>query len=654
MKQGVTNHRFSTVHRIAMMLTMVATYWMLLAMDVASGDDSGNGSKACPMEMTFHTSFDTCYDNSTIATATVYADGLCHTVETNLSPSDANYSILPGNYRVECTSDGKLKFMASACAEGTCSVDATCSSTEALAGSLFERVQGQLVQDPSVGNDYICETLYDDAYEIFFAIFGDCSLPGCSVDGSVNPNPSEPTNSPISEPQPQPTRSPILATNAPQETTTPVPIAIPSTAKPQTLAPIENAPPTLSPITSSPVEMPTITAPVTVTLKPTAAPIIAPVQIVSPTLFPIVMPIETTTPTASPVDESNPMSSPIKNVRSPSPIKQPSPSTPTSSVTQSSSSDNNVVVLGAIGGSVSVIVLILLLFFVRNQCRHCKSVDSKNGVLSTSASSKETKELQLAHDLQNHDRLRATTATNEIWFDPNRDDVSTLDGGTMHDMALGAAGDEPTASVNMDFDYNKNQFRSAATVDERSRFTSSTNPTAFTTLSKLGMRSATSSLFDRNNDEQSFDQQFADMDDEEIMTAVGSMNWSRATRSNNNKDAANANVALIMNDIANRVRPFEVTVPPGMLGLVIDSPNGSVPVIRAIKPSSVLYPQVQVGDRLISVDHQNVTNMSATQVSLLITQKQNHNRVFVFCRLMSESQQNSWPIFHWQSINSIS
>jgi hypothetical protein len=569
---------------------------------------------------------------------------MCHTVETNLSPSDDNYSILPGNYRVECTSDGKLKFLDSACADGTCSVDATCNSNDALEGSLFARVPGQLVQDSSVGDSYTCETLYDDQYSIFFVIFGDCSLPGCSVDGTINPNPSEPSNAPVSQPQPQPqpqpTRRPISPTDAPQETTTPVPITMPSTAKPQTLAPIENAPPTLSPISSSPVAMPSVTAPVTVTLKPTASPILAPVPTVSPTLLPtkspMIMPIETTTPTASPVEQSAPSSSPVKNVRSPSPMKQPTPNpSPTSSVTQSSSSDNNVVVLGAIGGSITVIVMMLILFFVRKQCRQCKSVDSKNGAITTTASSKETKELQLAHDLQNHDRLLATSATNEIWFDPSRDDVSTLDGGTMHDMALGAAGDEPTASVNMDFDYNKNRYRSSATVDEHSRFTSSTNPTAFTTLSKLGMRSATSSLFDRNNDEQSFDQQFADMDDEEIMTAVGSMNWSR-TRSND-KDAN----AALMNDIANRVRPFEVMVPPGMLGLVIDSPNGSVPVIRAIKPSSVLYPQVQVGDRLISVDHQNVTNMTATQVSHLITQKQNQNRVFVFCRLMSESQQNS-------------
>ena len=639
-------HRFTMIYSIA-------TIYLILLIDFVHGDDDGSSDKACPMEMRFHTSFDTCYDSSTIATATIYVDGQCHTVETNLSPSDDNYSILPGNYRVECSSDGTLKFLDSACQEGTCSASATCNADDSLPGSLFARVPGQLVQDTSVGDNYICETLFDDDYEIFFVIFGDCSLPGCSVDGSINPTPSaptaptppEPSSAPVAEPQPQtqPTRRPISPTNPPQTTTTPVPVATPSTTAPQSTAPIVNVPPpTLAPVTSSPVEIPSVPVNVTAAPIPTASPILESTPTISPSQLPsqspMLTPLEPTTPTASPVEQGDPTKAPNKNVRTPSPMSPPTPS-PTKSVTQSSSSDSNnsVVILGAIGGVVTVIVMFIIWWCVGKQCRQCKSVNSKNTALATTASSeKKKKELQLGHDVQNHDRLLATTATNEIWFDPSRDDVSTLDGGTLPEMAVGTGGDEPTASVNMDFDYNKNRFRSSATVDERSRFTASTNPTAVTSLSKLGLRSATSSVFDRNNDEQSFDQQFADMDDEEIMTAVGSMNWSRTGGSNDR----NANAAA-MNDIANRVRPFEVVAPPGMLGLVIDSPNGSVPLIRAIKPTSVLYPQVQVGDRLISVDHQNVTSMSATEVSNLITQKQHLNRVFVLCRLVSESQQHS-------------
>jgi hypothetical protein len=214
---------------------------------------------------------------------------------------------------------------------------------------------------------------------------------------------------------------------------------------------------------------------------------------------------------------------------------------------------------------------------------------------------------------QKHDRQ---TATNEIWFDPNKDDVSTLDGGTLPDVmnSGNGAGDEPTASVNLDFDYEQNKYRSG---DERSRFTSSTSPTAYTSLSKLGISNVGPIVTD---DDRTFEQHFADMDDTVDMEMHGRREQSVPIPSN-------------LNNIANRVRPFEVQAPPGMLGMVIDTPNGGVPVIRAIKADSVLYERVQVGDRLISVDHQNVTSMTALEVSSLITRKQNHARFFVFCRL---------------------
>ena len=67
--------------------------------------------------------------------------------------------------------------------------------------------------------------------------------------------------------------------------------------------------------------------------------------------------------------------------------------------------------------------------------------------------------------------------------------------------------------------------------------------------------------------------------------------------------------------------------------MVVDTPNGGVPVVRAIKADSVLNGSVQVGDRLISVDHVNVTSMSALEVSNLISLKQHQQRLLIFCRL---------------------
>ena len=55
--------------------------------------------------------------------------------------------------------------------------------------------------------------------------------------------------------------------------------------------------------------------------------------------------------------------------------------------------------------------------------------------------------------------------------------------------------------------------------------------------------------------------------------------------------------------------PFEITVPAGKLGMVIDTPNGGFPIVHAIKDSSVLADRVRVGDRLVSVDGQDCTTM---------------------------------------------
>mmetsp|Transcript_40364 Transcript_40364/g.84011 ORF Transcript_40364/g.84011 Transcript_40364/m.84011 type:complete len:253 (-) Transcript_40364:355-1113(-) len=77
---------------------------------------------------------------------------------------------------------------------------------------------------------------------------------------------------------------------------------------------------------------------------------------------------------------------------------------------------------------------------------------------------------------------------------------------------------------------------------------------------------------------------------------------------------------------------FEVKVPPGKLGMVIDTPNGGVPMVHAIKPESVLASQVKVGDRLLVVDGDDVTFMTAMQVSKLIALKSDQERIMVFVR----------------------
>ena len=78
---------------------------------------------------------------------------------------------------------------------------------------------------------------------------------------------------------------------------------------------------------------------------------------------------------------------------------------------------------------------------------------------------------------------------------------------------------------------------------------------------------------------------------------------------------------------------FDVVAPAGKLGMVIDTPSGGIPVVHAIKDTSVLVDQVCVGDRLLSVDGEDCTGMTAMQVSKLISLKsEKPARVLVFAR----------------------
>ena len=227
--------------------------------------------------------------------------------------------------------------------------------------------------------------------------------------------------------------------------------------------------------------------------------------------------------------------------------------------------------------------------------------------------------------------------TNEIVVDPSADDVSTLGGSVLagyldptnanNNNNNNHVEDEPTASVNLDFDYNNNQYRVDAEDRSRTVFTETTGPTNFTNFtSKLGMNGA--AMF---SDDASFDELYAEIDDE---TDTNDKTTNHATLVQHPSH-------LNHKKIANMVKPFEIRAPPGKLGMVVDTPNGGVPVVRAIRPDSVLHGNVLVGDRLISVDNKDVTNLTALEVSSLISLKQHQHRLLVFCRLQ---QQSSTPI----------
>ncbi|KAG7366716.1 PDZ domain containing protein [Nitzschia inconspicua] len=74
---------------------------------------------------------------------------------------------------------------------------------------------------------------------------------------------------------------------------------------------------------------------------------------------------------------------------------------------------------------------------------------------------------------------------------------------------------------------------------------------------------------------------------------------------------------------ANNVKEeiIHIFAPPGKLGVVIDTPDDGAPVVHAVKDSSVIADKIQVGDKLVAVDDEDVRSMTAIKVSKLISRK---------------------------------
>lgn len=66
---------------------------------------------------------------------------------------------------------------------------------------------------------------------------------------------------------------------------------------------------------------------------------------------------------------------------------------------------------------------------------------------------------------------------------------------------------------------------------------------------------------------------------------------------------------------------IHIFAPPGKLGVVIDTPDDGAPVVHAVKDTSVIAQKIQVGDKLVAVDDEDVRSMTAIKVSKLISRK---------------------------------
>lgn len=122
-------------------------------------------------------------------------------------------------------------------------------------------------------------------------------------------------------------------------------------------------------------------------------------------------------------------------------------------------------------------------------------------------------------------------------------------------------------------------------------------------------------------------------------TTRGSSNHNNNDRNNN----SNGNYYGNGSGYGAQETTLSINAPKGKLGVVIDTPpttGGSttakktMPIVHAVKDSSPIAHQIQVGDKLIAVDDEDVTSMTAIQVSKLLARKGGDVRKLTIVRTM--------------------
>jgi C-terminal processing protease CtpA/Prc len=78
---------------------------------------------------------------------------------------------------------------------------------------------------------------------------------------------------------------------------------------------------------------------------------------------------------------------------------------------------------------------------------------------------------------------------------------------------------------------------------------------------------------------------------------------------------------------------IEIYAPAGKLGIILETPGDGPPIVHQVRPNSVLRDEIQVGDRIIALDDEDVRNKSANKVSKMISRKmENTTRKFTVIR----------------------
>lgn len=72
---------------------------------------------------------------------------------------------------------------------------------------------------------------------------------------------------------------------------------------------------------------------------------------------------------------------------------------------------------------------------------------------------------------------------------------------------------------------------------------------------------------------------------------------------------------------------FDVVAPSGVLGLVLESPDGGWPVVRIVKENSVVSEHIHVGDRIMSIDGEDIRNLTIFRSSSMFNSYSDESRM---------------------------
>lgn len=285
------------------------------------------------------------------------------------------------------------------------------------------------------------------------------------------------------------------------------------------------------------------------------------------------------------------------------------------------SNENLWYVIGAVGGTISLIIIICTLYAIGRNKRRKSEITGKPNMTTMT---KIKNQFSYDSDLSPTNKLHYTA---EIDVDLQNDDVSTLGDPTYYggapDQATTAGGPILVPSTHGTSATQKLYHPS----DPRERFLSEDD-------TDDNIRFSESNLSKQNDDDivvHTVIDDSADHGDNDDQAADYAMNRFPVAKSNQMMTKSGGVTGS----------KYAVEVPPGKLGMIIDTPDNGPPVVHTIKPESILCATVQAGDYLISVDDEVVTHMTAVQVSKLISIKSDQQRTLVFLRKPMRNRINS-------------